>query len=346
MSDKQTQSLYESKRFFALAIDPIHVGTGGDRLGRVDMSIVREPGTNLPKIPGTTLAGACRTYAAMQEEGKFPQCAGQGQGDKSPQENPNGAAKGHCGEPTCPICVTFGFVKAKQSFQGLAQIFDAGLVFFPVHSLAGSVWVTCPAVLCDLGIQENEPDDNQVRVADGLSRSGKLNLGWLMLKVAGNHFSIGKKLSGVPNEIEKEIEGRAVLVPSKLFSYIVNDNLEVRTSVSIDPSTGAAADGALFTYEAIPRSAVLAFDVVFNDPKFYCIGGNRPLSHQKCADPPSQSDQDEDGLKKVKQTVENGFALFKDLGVGGMVTRGMGRLQVLGLNAATMGSPTSTEAKK
>ena len=57
-------------KYFALALDPVHVGTGDMRLGRVDMSIVREPGTNLPKIPGTSLAGACRTYAAMQKDGK------------------------------------------------------------------------------------------------------------------------------------------------------------------------------------------------------------------------------------------------------------------------------------
>jgi len=63
---------------YALALDPIHVGTGGMRLGRVDLSIVREPGTNLPKIPGTSLAGAARAYAAMQVNGKFPGCAGQG----------------------------------------------------------------------------------------------------------------------------------------------------------------------------------------------------------------------------------------------------------------------------
>jgi len=63
---------YESLRYFAIALDPIHVGMGGMRLGRVDMSIVREPGTNVPKIPGTSLSGACRTYTAMQENGKFP----------------------------------------------------------------------------------------------------------------------------------------------------------------------------------------------------------------------------------------------------------------------------------
>lgn len=341
-SETQLPYRLEMRRYFALALDPIHVGTGSDRLGRVDMSIVREPGTNLPKIPGTTLAGACRTYAAMQELDKFPRCAGQGQKEKNAQGKENGTGKGHCGEPNCPICVTFGFVGAKQSFQGLAQIFDARLVLFPVHSLAGPVWVTCPDTLSDLGVQQNEPDNDQVRVASNVRHGGKLNLGWLMLTSGSDGFSLEEKLDNVPDEIKK----RAVLVSSKWFGRIVNDNLEVRTSVSIDPATGAAADGALFTYEAIPRSAVLAFDVMFNDPKFYCIGGKQPLSGQECAEAPSSPDQGQNGLKTVKQTVEKGLALFEVLGVGGMNTRGMGRLKIVNLQAENTQAPAAEGGKK
>jgi CRISPR-associated protein Cmr4 len=293
-------------RYFTLALDPIHIGTGGYRLGRVDLSIVREPGTNLPKIPGTSLSGAARTYAAMQEEGKFPRCAGQ---------------SGHCGDPHCPICVTFGFAGTQNgSFQGLAQFFDARLLFFPVHSLAGPVWVTCPAALRDLEkdleITVDEPADEQVRVAKDVKQSGRLNLGWLMLEVAKDAFSLDNQLSAIPDDIKK----RAVLVSNKMFGHIVNDNLEVRTSVSIDPQTGAAANQALFTYEALPRASVLYFEVVVSDPKFYKIGNQTPL-------------QNNGGKQKVVETVEKGLTLFASLGVGGMNTRGMGRLRVLNLSA-------------
>lgn len=288
-------------KYFALALDPIHVGTGGMRLGRVDLSIAREPGTNLPKIPGTSISGAARAYAAMQENGKYPQCAGQSE---------------HCGQPDCPICVTFGFAGTKNgSFQGLAQFSDARLVFYPVHSLAGPVWVTCTDVLKDLGINNfNEPRDGYVRVAGGIKSSGRLNLGWLMLDVEGNAIS----LDGILNDVPDEIKNRVVLVPNRLFSQIVNDNLEVRTSVSIDPQTGAASEGALFTYEALPRASVLYFEVVISDPMYYKIKGQTPLNGEK---------------KKVIQTVNNGLALFEILGVGGMSTRGMGRLRVPNLNA-------------
>ncbi|MCS7248926.1 MAG: type III-B CRISPR module RAMP protein Cmr4 [Anaerolineales bacterium] len=291
--------------YFTLALDPIHVGTGGARLGRVDMSIVREPGTNLPKIPATSIAGACRTYAALQEPDKFPHCAGQGQAQ--------GNYRGHCGKPDCPICVTFGFAKrAGGGFQGLAQFSDARLVLFPVHSLAGPVWVTCSEVLGDLGIVKQEPQDGQVYVASGVKANGKLNLGWLMLEIARNDFSLDGKLSDVPNEIQH----RTVLVSNKMFAHIVNDNLEVRTSVSIDPQTGAAAEHALFTYEALPRACVLYFEVVVSDPRFYQVEGKTPLDGD---------------IAKVKRTVISGLKLFDSLGIGGMNTRGMGRLRVLNL---------------
>jgi len=307
MNQKNTPQPYDVKIYFAIALDPIHVGTGGYRLGRVDMSIIREPGTNVPKIPGTSLAGACRTYATMQEPNKFPNCAGQGQA--------RGGYLGHCGQDSCPICVTFGFSKGEGgSFQGLAQFSDARLVLFPVHSLAGPVWVTCPNTLREVGIEEPEPGDGIVRLANGISVGNKLNLGWLMLTKDTNPFSLNNKLNSVPSEILK----RAVLVSNKLFGHIVNDNLEVRTSVSIDPQTGAAAEGALFTYEALPRASVLTFEIIVSDPKFYQIDGNLPLKGNG-------------GMQKVKSTVTNGLKFFEALGIGGMNTRGMGRLRVLNL---------------
>ena len=66
----------QTYRFIIMTVDPVHIGTGGMRLGRVDNAILREAGTNLPKIPGTALHGVIRGYA-VRRFGK-PQCAGQG----------------------------------------------------------------------------------------------------------------------------------------------------------------------------------------------------------------------------------------------------------------------------
>ena len=56
---------FVKKTYFAMTLDPVHIGTGGYRLGRVDNTITREPGTNLPKIPGSSIAGVTRAYTAM-----------------------------------------------------------------------------------------------------------------------------------------------------------------------------------------------------------------------------------------------------------------------------------------
>jgi CRISPR-associated protein Cmr4 len=54
------------KPYYAMTIDPIHVGTGGTRLERVDLSIVRDPATKLPKIPGSSISGPARAYTALE----------------------------------------------------------------------------------------------------------------------------------------------------------------------------------------------------------------------------------------------------------------------------------------
>jgi len=307
-------NIFHSQRYYALALDPIHVGTGGYRLGRVDLSIVREPGDNLPKIPGSSLSGVTRAYTAMRTG--HP-CAGKG-GDFGEE---------HCGEPNCPVCVSFGFSKGqtRQSLQGMAQFFDARMLFFPVHSMAGPVWTTAPAILRQAGMA-NPPQvpTDRARPASSLhptpnQRLTQLNLGWLLLQ-AGDDLPTDDIRSALPDlpadaPALEEVFGRLVLLSDELFSKVVNDNLEVRTSVAIDPSTGAADDKALFTYEALPRATVLHFDVVYNNPHHFQIRG-QTIPHD---------------IAWVQQHVEQGLALMEHLGVGGMNTRGMGRLQVLNL---------------
>jgi CRISPR-associated protein Cmr4 len=278
----------------------------------VDNSIVRDPVTRIPKIPGSSLAGVHRAYAAMAlederpggkdgdprgDEGKdkdghpkpfYPNCAGQGQSRD----------QGHCGHLACPICSTFGHA----SFAGLAAFSDAHVLLFPVPTREGPVWVTSPGALRFIGKDVEAEQDVVLREED---RS--LNLGWLLLPrqawpEAGDTKTALKKL-GVPERILDSL----ALVPDKLFGHIVNSNLEVRTSVAIDPTTGAAKDGALFTYEALPRATVMVWDVTCRSPRHFL----RPQT----VDPYG--------------TVRRAYALLQALGIGGMGTRGMGRLLVL-----------------
>ncbi|MCS7010856.1 MAG: type III-B CRISPR module RAMP protein Cmr4 [Anaerolineales bacterium] len=287
-----SNSLYVHQRFLLMTLDPLHIGTGGYRLGRVDLSIVREPGTNLPKVPGTSLSGAIRQYAAMRYEKMG--CAGQ---------------KG-CGQAACPICYTFGSAKdSGGGYAGAVSLFDARLLLFPVHSLAGPVWVTSPAALADFGVNGQSVANDKARWPQSLTTQKHLNLGWLMLECESKDWS-PPPIQNVP----PEVQNRVVLVSDKLFSQIVNSNLEVRTSVSIDPHTGAAAEGALFTYEALPRATFLWFDVVEDD---YRKGFPK-----------------NDIAQSPLDVVKSGLALAEYLGIGGMGTRGFGRVKHWEVNHA------------
>lgn len=311
-------NIHEQKTYYAIALDPIHVGTGGARLGRVDLPIIREPGTNLPKIPGTSISGPARAYTAMatnkyrwkDANNKEYSCAGRG-GD--------GGEK-HCGSlnPACPVCIPYGFSKGSgNSIQGLAQLFDAHILFFPVTSMAGPVWITSPIALEGIGLQQQfkAPTDGFHPLGEQIQNRERLNFGWLMLNKDTGEGSLTNL------NIPLEITQRAVLVSDNRFAIIVNSNLEVRTSVSIDPSTGAAEERALFTYEALPRGTVFKFDVVYNSGKTFLIGGKELKTEGN----------GEAGISWVKTQVEKGFKIFETLGIGGMNTRGMGRIKVLNL---------------
>ena len=332
-----------SQGYYAMALDPIHVGTGGYRLGEVDMTIVREPGTNLPKIPGSSLAGAARAYTAMattdkyrrkttdkKGEEKYVSCAGKGGEDGAD----------HCGKIDCPVCVTYGFTigPENRSFHGLAQFYDAQVLFFPIHTMVGPVWVTSPERLAGTGYElpsDLMPQDNKLHVAEKVTskpqgkRRWGLNLGWLFLDVVGNNLNVDAIWQGLhlPEDLAR-IKERLVLAPDHLFSTIVNNNLEVHTSVSIDPATGAAEDGALFTYEALPRSTVFHFPIVYHNPQHY-VFPKRTTNEKGERVTKSKSFPTDRDREWIKSQVDSGLRLMEHLGVGGMNTRGFGRLRIL-----------------
>jgi len=302
-----------------LALDPIHVGTGGTRIGRVDLTIVRDPVTQVPKIPGSSLAGVYRTYVAMAEEEAnpnrhingnskpyYPDCAGLGLDNTT----------GHCRQPDCPVCTVFGFARGvgqAGGFAGLAAFTDAHVLLFPVPTRQGPMWVTSPMTLERIGLNVSGIDDNAVYLAQ--DQKNHLNLGWLLLPVK-RHTQMTQIQSqlqclNVPNYIRNHL----ALVPDRLFAHIVNSNLEVRTSVSINPATGAAEEGALFSYEALPRGTVLVWEIIAKNPQHFRISG-QPITAVASPD-------------DVHQKVAQAHPYLKHLGIGGMGTRGMGRMEVV-----------------
>lgn len=343
---------YTQETHLGICLDPIHIGTGGYRLGRVDNTIARDPATNLPILFGSSIEGTARTYSAYRliedsesikkKKKEYLDCAG-----KSVEEGAKQRVQ--CG--ICEICVTYGYSKKERSLHGMAQFSDARILFFPVHTLVGPVWVTSPQILrelfpgnspekleSELSIEKNGKAEEKAWICDELMKKNlpKINLGWLYLEtISSNEWKPGDwqleyetKQNCSLQEVSpmSEILKKLVIVSDGLFSQVVNSNLEVRTSVSIDPRTGAAEEGALFTYEAIPRGTVMYFTVTFLNPKNFEILATK--------------NSENDNLKKledratIKETVNKGLELFEFMGLGGMGTRGFGRFKVLNLKGA------------
>ncbi len=287
----------ETKKVYARALDPIHIGAGGYRLGRVDNTIMRDPATDVPKIPGTSIAGVFRAFAEMAKDQKHIDMD---------IENVFGSKPGE-----------------RETKKGILRFYDGQIIFFPVSSIQGTVWITTKELLeYWFGkIKDGEKIRIPVKIDDdayaikGIDTDRKLNhrekntdeylnLGWLLLRVKKPED--GKEIA-LPQKIDNWVK-RIVVVSDKLFSHIVNDNLEVRTSVRIDPDTGAAAEGALFTYEAIPRGTVFGFE----------IGMDEGLAEKR-----------EIKNKDVNEIIRVVSPYLKNLGIGGMGTRGFGRLEIV-----------------
>lgn len=318
----------EEYQYLLMTLDPVHVGTGGYRLGGVDLSIVREPGTNVPKIPGTSLNGVLRAYAA-HAYGK-PTCAGQGQRKEAK----------HCGKPTCPICYTFGYASEKErGHAGVVSLFDAQIVLFPVYSMRGPVWVSTRERLKRLEragfkIEEDSnenttPSDEKALATLSLNGNRRINLGWLMMDISSKVGIEPPKENGKTVEMKEwdAISHKIVITTERMFSVVVNSNLEVRTSVSINPDTGAAEEGALFTYEAIPRATWLWMDVVVNDYR----GAFPPTEKKAVKEDNGYEDNAGEELLKAwsspTDVIDAAFELTSLLGIGGMGTRGFGRMR-------------------
>ncbi|WP_203227647.1 RAMP superfamily CRISPR-associated protein [Calorimonas adulescens] len=338
-------------KVYSMASDPIYIGTGGYTIGRVDNTIVRDPITRIPKIPGSSFAGTMRFYSALKLQSAFKEeyrmnpskrkvidnleklfnnnleewmkyegnkwsmmkCAGQDDKPNEYYENDEEIEKmdskksGHCGH--CIVCKTFGYSKDSKSQQGIAFFSDLNIIFFPVYTREGIMWITSKQLLefAEISIEGVEfPQGEKVIVVQRSEKNkeGNINLGWLNLPYEIKHYPIADEL---PDDIKKYIQNKIVLVPDDLISHIINSNLEVRTSVSIDPLTGASKVGALFTSEAIPRGTVFYGDIRLIE---------RPVSN----DMPS--------LSQVEAMLKDASRYYESFGIGGMVTRGFGRMKV------------------
>ena len=377
MSDNDFVS---KKEIYTMATDPIYIGTGGYTIGRVDNTIVRDPITKIPKIPGSSLAGTWRYYVALEliskvknyqpdfenikkqtkptlseklkglkwknldtedkksEKEKFKQlnkwlkfegnqiakitCAGQDNVSTAGIESPDAKNKegqtGHCGH--CIVCKSFGYSKKDKSWQGMVFFSDLNILFFPVYTRLGVKWITSERILKEtsVGAHCDVPNEEEKKIVYAQEKiekekeTGYINLGWLNLpyEVKDCNINVGAihESSEKNNELPFGIKD-IIVVPDSLISQIINSNLEVRTSVSIDPITGAAKEGALFTSEAIPRGTVFYGEIRVFDKNGL---GDGNLPSKEC----------------IFEALEDTKHYYETLGIGGMTTRGFGRMKI------------------
>lgn len=287
---------------YLYALDPTHIGAGGYRMGRVDLTILRDAGTQLPKIPGSSINGATRSaaiYSLPEAERKQAMAYARATLDNKNKQHPHKGADD-------PIARIFGYAEGDSdgsSRIGAVSFRDAEILAFPVPTMLGPRWITTAHLLETAGCSKvpQPASEEQVFVQAGSNAAKRLNLGWLLLETESRTLPFPATGSTLP--VFEHIKERLVVVHDNLFPALVNANLETRTSVSIDFETGAGAEGALFTYEATPRGTLFRGQVDFDDGRF-----------------PELAPQ-------ALPLIEKALGLACTLGLGAMTTRGFGRMQ-------------------
>lgn len=297
-------------RLYLYALDPTHIGSGGYRIGRVDNTVLRDAGTGLPKIPATALSGNART-AAIYVLDNDDQREKARRYARDTIDRPN-APRPHSGSED-PVAKYFGYAEAEKggSRIGIVSFRDAHILAFPVPTMAGPRWISTQRILSAVGCACPDSVVPQDIAHVSIQRNARarcparIDLGSYLLEAVVQDIAFPSALSGEVFAGVELIKERLVLVHEDLFSSLVNANLETRTSVSIDFETGAAAAKRLFTSEATPRGTLFFADISIDDDRF-------------------------PGLAKgAESLLERSMALACRWGIGGMTTRGFGRMRCI-----------------
>lgn len=339
----------QTRTYLFLTIDPLHVGAGGTRLGRVDNTVCRDPATGLPKVPGSGLSGAVKdaydlaTLVARQRLSTNEERSRSGR-----PENQRCAGTKGCGNPKCKVCRLFGTAPGDEggsssnnrAERGLIAFRDATMAAIPLASVTGPIWFLDHQLAQKLGLLENIdnnaiqglPDPNVV-ASPTLQNwdNAQINIGPFLFPIGGrtqiNSETIELNVDFLPHQNRDQQNGnlakltaiadRSIVGEESLWPILSAAAMEVRTSVSIDPDTGAAAPKKLFSLEAVPAGTLFKVDLTF-------LGGKIPDAFGDGATAET--------LFREIETYAFPYLAFN--GLGGNVTRGFGRVRFLGALSA------------
>lgn len=219
------------------AVTPVHVGTGQDGSGIIDLPVAREASTGYPTLPASGLKGVIRNEA-----------------EASDPDN---------------VIRLFGDTKMAGDF----VFHDARLLALPVRSIWGTfALVTCPLVLRRLkrdlalmGFEHGGLDVPTLPNEQGIVPLGSVNEREGRILIDDFIIQVTKKdVSGSISYLAKadpaildNLTERLVIVPDDVFAFLARYRLPVFPHVKIDESTGTVARGALWYEEVIPEEALL-----------------------------------------------------------------------------------------
>lgn len=235
------------------ARSPLHAGTG-QATAAVDLPIARDRATRFPLLPGSSIKGALRARAR----------------DKLPKD----------------YTTIFGPETDNASdHAGAIAISDARLLLLPVRSVAGTfAWVTSPwllagfareAKLAGLKLWDKTPmvtgTQKALVGADTLLgvdiKKGNVSEKKVVLeefdldREDGGAIEVAQKLAPLvfaDREWQEMLTRRICIVHDDTMGFLAQHATDIVTRVSINPDTGTAKDGQLWTEENLPAESVLA----------------------------------------------------------------------------------------
>ncbi|ATB51338.1 type III-B CRISPR module RAMP protein Cmr4 [Corallococcus macrosporus] len=252
----------ECRPYLLHALSPLHVGTG-QSVGVIDLPLARQKATGIPIVPGSSLKGVLRELRRPREE------SGSASGLHDAVFGPRRKKPGVEGDEP-------------GDYAGALVVGDARLLALPVRSFVGTfALVTSPLLLAlarrDLGaLAEAWPvvaplEGRRAQVASlkgslvvysAEGSAAAVYLEDLDLPVAQEPDTAlatwAQGLAGLLPDAERELlTRRLVLVDDETMSFLWETATQVDTRVSIEPDTGTAADGHLWTEESLPAETLL-----------------------------------------------------------------------------------------
>lgn len=251
------------------AITPVHVGTGQDGSGIIDLPVAREASTNYPILPASGLKGVIRDETAA--------------GSASDQA----------------MIRLFG----DASSAGDLIFHDARVLAVPVPSMWGTfALVTCPLVLArlkrDLSLQGFDVAGLSVPSVDAetavapqtsvlLGNQGTVLIDDFIVPAAKQDLArLISYLASSNGDLERNLQRHLLVLPDDVFAFLVRFRLPITPHVRIDDETGTVAPGALWYEEVIPEETLLASFVagatsdpskVLGDMSLLQVGGHRSV---------------------------------------------------------------------